>query len=81
MTSQLLYYSTNDSCQRKQNKRQQAFLYSNWRVRTQPVTLGCSCALARGYLHLKGFGEPWGDEVKARLAAMQAAYGTGIVNC
>jgi len=28
------------------------------------------------YLHLKGFGERWGDEVKARLAAMQAAYST-----
>ncbi len=28
------------------------------------------------YLHLKGFGEPWGDEVKARLAAMQAGYST-----
>jgi nitric oxide reductase activation protein len=28
------------------------------------------------YLHLKGFGEHWGDEVKARLAAMQAAYST-----
>ena len=28
------------------------------------------------YLHLKGFGEAWGDEVKARLAAMQAAYST-----
>ena len=28
------------------------------------------------YLHLKGFGEHWGDVVKARLAAMQAAYST-----
>jgi nitric oxide reductase NorD protein len=28
------------------------------------------------YLHLKGFGEQWGDAVKARLAAMQAAYST-----
>jgi len=28
------------------------------------------------YLHLKGFGERWGDEVKARLAAMQAGYST-----
>jgi hypothetical protein len=28
------------------------------------------------YLHLKGFGEHWGDEVKARLAAMQAGYST-----
>jgi nitric oxide reductase NorD protein len=28
------------------------------------------------YLHLKGFGEQWGDTVKARLAAMQAAYST-----
>ncbi|MDD4887966.1 MAG: VWA domain-containing protein [Thiomonas sp.] len=28
------------------------------------------------YLHIKGFGEPWGDEVKARLAAMQANYST-----
>jgi len=28
------------------------------------------------YLHLKGFGEQWGDEVKARLAAMQAGYST-----
>jgi len=28
------------------------------------------------YLHLKGFGERWGDNVKARLAAMQAAYST-----
>jgi nitric oxide reductase NorD protein len=28
------------------------------------------------YLHLKGFGEQWGDAVKARLAAMQAGYST-----
>ncbi|MCF8208227.1 MAG: VWA domain-containing protein [Rhodoferax sp.] len=28
------------------------------------------------YLHLKGFGEHWGDSVKARLAAMQASYST-----
>jgi len=28
------------------------------------------------YLYLKGFGESWGDAVKARLAAMQAAYST-----
>lgn len=28
------------------------------------------------YLHLKGFGESWGDPVKARLAAMQAGYST-----
>jgi nitric oxide reductase NorD protein len=28
------------------------------------------------YLHIKGFGEHWGDEVKARLAAMQAGYST-----
>lgn len=28
------------------------------------------------YLHIKGFGEPWGDAVKARLAAMEAAYST-----
>ena len=28
------------------------------------------------YLHLKGFAEAWGDTVKARLAAMQAAYST-----
>jgi len=28
------------------------------------------------YLHIKGFGERWGDDVKARLAAMQAAYST-----
>ena len=28
------------------------------------------------YLHLKGFSEPWGDSVKARLAAMQAGYST-----
>jgi nitric oxide reductase NorD protein len=28
------------------------------------------------YLHLKGFGERWGDDVKARLAAMQAGYST-----
>ena len=28
------------------------------------------------YFHIKGFGERWGDEVKARLAAMQAGYST-----
>jgi len=28
------------------------------------------------YLHLKGFSEQWNDLVKARLAAMQAAYST-----
>ncbi len=28
------------------------------------------------YLHIKGFGESWGDDVKARLAAMQAGYST-----
>jgi nitric oxide reductase NorD protein len=28
------------------------------------------------YFHLKGFGEHWGDTVKARLAAMQASYST-----
>jgi nitric oxide reductase activation protein len=28
------------------------------------------------YLHLKGFGEHWGSEVKSRLAAMQASYST-----
>jgi nitric oxide reductase activation protein len=28
------------------------------------------------YLHIKGYGELWGDEVKARLAAMQASYST-----
>jgi len=28
------------------------------------------------YYHLKGFGESWGDDVKARLAAMQAGYST-----
>jgi hypothetical protein len=28
------------------------------------------------YLHLKGFGERWGDTVKARLAAMQAGLST-----
>lgn len=28
------------------------------------------------YLHIKGYGEHWGDEVKARLAAMQASYST-----
>jgi hypothetical protein len=30
------------------------------------------------YLHIKGFGEHWGDAVKGRLAAMQAAYSTRI---
>jgi hypothetical protein len=28
------------------------------------------------YMHLKGFGEHWDDQVKARLAAVQAAYST-----
>jgi nitric oxide reductase activation protein len=28
------------------------------------------------YLHIKGFGEHWGDAVKARMAAMQAQYST-----
>ena len=28
------------------------------------------------YLHIKGFGERWGDAVKSRLAAMQAGYST-----
>jgi nitric oxide reductase activation protein len=28
------------------------------------------------YLHIKGFGEHWGDDVKRRLAAMQAGYST-----
>jgi hypothetical protein len=28
------------------------------------------------YFHFKGFGEPWGDEVKARLAAMQPGFST-----
>jgi len=28
------------------------------------------------YYHIKGFSEPWGDTVKARLAAMQAGYST-----
>ncbi len=28
------------------------------------------------YLHFKGFSEHWGDEVKGRLAAMDAAYST-----
>ena len=28
------------------------------------------------YLHLKGFSEPWGDTVKARLAAMEAGFST-----
>ncbi|RFO94885.1 hypothetical protein DIC66_21010 [Rhodoferax lacus] len=28
------------------------------------------------YLHIKGFGERWGDTVKSRLAAMQAGYST-----
>ena len=28
------------------------------------------------YLHLKGYREPWGDEVKARLAAMDAGLST-----
>jgi nitric oxide reductase activation protein len=28
------------------------------------------------YLHIKGFGEHWNDEVKGRLAAIQAGYST-----
>ncbi|MBN8772188.1 MAG: hypothetical protein J0I46_11630, partial [Thiobacillus sp.] len=28
------------------------------------------------YLHIKGYGEHWNDEVKARLAAMEAGYST-----
>jgi hypothetical protein len=28
------------------------------------------------YLHVKGYGEHWNDDVKARLAAMQAGYST-----
>jgi Nitric oxide reductase activation protein len=28
------------------------------------------------YLHLKGYGERWGEEVKGRLAAMEAGYST-----
>lgn len=28
------------------------------------------------YYHLKGFSEPWGDDVKARIAAMEGAYST-----
>jgi hypothetical protein len=28
------------------------------------------------YLHIKGYGERWGDDAKARLAAMQAGYST-----
>ena len=28
------------------------------------------------YLHIKGYGEHWNDEVKGRLAAMQAGYST-----
>jgi hypothetical protein len=28
------------------------------------------------YLHIKGYGERWGDDAKARLAAMEAAYST-----
>ena len=28
------------------------------------------------YLHFKGFSEHWGDEIKGRLAAMEAAYST-----
>ncbi len=28
------------------------------------------------YMHIKGFGEQWGDEVKGRLAAMDASYST-----
>ena len=28
------------------------------------------------YMHIKGFSEQWGDEVKGRLAAMEASYST-----
>jgi hypothetical protein len=28
------------------------------------------------YYHIKGFNEPWGDEVKSRLAEMEAGYST-----
>jgi nitric oxide reductase activation protein len=28
------------------------------------------------YLHIKGYSESWGDEVKARLAGMEASYST-----
>ncbi|MEZ5476328.1 MAG: VWA domain-containing protein [Thiolinea sp.] len=28
------------------------------------------------YQHIKGYGESWGDEVKARIAAMEASYST-----
>jgi len=28
------------------------------------------------YLHIKGYSEQWGDEVKGRLAAMEAGYST-----
>ncbi len=28
------------------------------------------------YLHIKGYSEPWGDEVKGRLAGMEASYST-----
>ena len=30
------------------------------------------------YMHLKGFNEPWGAEVKARLAAIEPAYSTRL---
>ncbi len=30
------------------------------------------------YMHLKGFNEPWGADVKARLAAMEPAYSTRL---
>lgn len=30
------------------------------------------------YLHIKGYSEPWGDPVKARLAALSAGYSTRI---
>lgn len=30
------------------------------------------------YLHVKGYSEPWGDTVKARLAALAAGYSTRI---
>jgi nitric oxide reductase activation protein len=30
------------------------------------------------YWHIKGFGEPWEDPVKARMAAMRAAYSTRL---
>ena len=33
------------------------------------------------YLHIKGYSERWDDEVKGRLAAMEAAYSTRIAAC